>query len=285
MEADSITVSLFDGTTYDAALIGYDESNDIAVLKVDAEGLSPVILGDSGHLNVGDQVLAIGNPLGELTFSLTSGLVSAMDRIVTLSSSVTMNLIQTDCAINSGNSGGALFNQYGEVIGVTNAKYSSSSSSEASIDNIGFAIPINSIRSIVESIMEKGYIARPYLGISVLDVSEEMELYGIPSGVAIQSVSEGSPADIAGMKVGDVITAVNNSPMDADALGDFVGSSSIGDEVLLSLYRQGENLTVTITVGEQIQSALEKEDKQTQTMPQSQFVQPGNPFGSFGGRP
>ena len=285
MEADSITVSLFDGTTYDAALIGYDESNDIAVLKVDAEGLSPVILGDSGHMNVGDQVLAIGNPLGELTFSLTSGLVSAMDRKVTLSSSVTMNLIQTDCAINSGNSGGALFNLYREVIGVTNAKYSSSSSSEASIDNIGFAIPINSIRSIVESIMEKGYIARPYLGISVLDVSEEMELYGIPSGVAIQSVSEGSPADIAGMKVGDVITAVNNSPMDADALGDFVGSSSIGDEVLLSLYRQGENLTVTITVGEQIQSALEKEDKQTQTIPQGQFVQPGNPFGSFGGRP
>lgn len=132
--------------------------------------------------------------------------------------------------------------------------------------------------------MEKGYIARPYLGISVLDVSEEMELYGIPSGVAIQSVSEGSPADIAGMKVGDVITAVNNSPMDADALGDFVGSSSIGDEVLLSLYHQGENLTVTITVGEQIQSALEKEDKQIQTMPQGQFVQPGNPFGSFGGR-
>ena len=284
MEADSITVSLFDGTTYDAALIGYDESNDIAVLKVDSEGLSPVILGDSGHLNVGDQVLAIGNPLGELTFSLTSGLVSAMDRKVTLSSSVTMNLIQTDCAINSGNSGGALFNLYGEVIGVTNAKYSSSSSSEASIDNIGFAIPINSIRSIVESIMEEGYIARPYLGISVLDVSEEMELYGIPSGVAIQSVAVGSPADIAGMKVGDVITAVNNSPMDADALGDFVGSSSIGDEVLLSLYRQGENLTVTITVGEQIQSALEKEDKQTQTVPQVQFVQPGNPFGSFGRR-
>ena len=113
-DADSITVSLFDGTTYDTALIGYDESNDIAVLKVEAENLSPVILGDSDQLNVGDQVLAIGNPLGELTFSLTSGLVSAMDRKVTLSSTVTMNLIQTDCAINSGNSGGALFNLYGE---------------------------------------------------------------------------------------------------------------------------------------------------------------------------
>lgn len=179
-DADSITVSLFDGATYDAALIGYDESNDIAVLKVEAENLSPVILGNSDQLNVGDQVLAIGNPLGELTFSLTSGLVSAMYRKVTLSSTVTMNLIQTDCAINSGNSGGALFNLYGEVIGVTNAKYSSSSSSEASIDNIGFAIPVNSILAIVESIIEKGYIASPYIGVSVLDVSEEMRLYGIP---------------------------------------------------------------------------------------------------------
>ena len=284
-DADSITVSLFDGTTYDAALIGYDESNDIAVLKVDAENLSPVILGDSDHLNVGDQVLAIGNPLGELTFSLTSGLVSAMDREVTLSSTVTMNLIQTDCAINSGNSGGALFNQYGEVIGVTNAKYSSSSGSEASIDNIGFAIPINSIRGIVESIIEKGYIASPYIGVSVLDVSEEMKLYGIPTGIAIQSVAEGSPAEAAGVKVGDVITAVNDTAMDSNALVDFVGSSGIGDELSLAIYRQGETLTITITVGEQILSALANEEtQQTQTMPQGQFVQPGNPFGSFGGR-
>ena len=282
-DADSITVSLFDGTTYDAALIGYDESNDIAVLKVDAENLSPVILGDSDQLNVGDQVLAIGNPLGELTFSLTSGLVSAMDRKVTLSSTVTMNLIQTDCAINSGNSGGALFNLYGEVIGVTNAKYSSSSSSEASIDNIGFAIPINSIRSIVESIIEKGYIASPYIGVSVLDVSEEMKLYGIPAGIAIQSVTEGSPAEAAGLKVGDVITAVNDIVMDSNDLVDFVGGSDIGEKIDLSIYRQGENLTITIAVGEQIQSALANEEtQQTQTMPQGQFVQPGNPFGGFG---
>ena len=284
-DADSITVSLFDGTTYDAALIGYDESNDIAVLKVEAENLSPVILGDSDQLNVGDQVLAIGNPLGELTFSLTSGLVSAMDRKVTLSSTVTMNLIQTDCAINSGNSGGALFNLYGEVIGVTNAKYSSSSSSEASIDNIGFAIPVNSILAIVESIIENGYIARPYIGVSVLDVSEEMRLYGIPEGIAIQSVAEGSPAEAAGLQVGDVITTVNDTAMDSDALVDFVGSSHIGDAVMLSIYRQGENLTIPITVGEQIQSALAQEEKhKSQSIPQGQYVQPGNPFGGFGGR-
>ena len=140
--SNSIKVTTYDGTSYDAQLIGYDESNDIAVLKIDATDLTPVVLGDSDTLNVGDTVVAIGNPLGELTFSLTTGVVSALDRPVTFSTGTTMNLIQTDCAINSGNSGGALFNLYGEVIGITNAKYSSSSSSsEASIDNIGFAIP------------------------------------------------------------------------------------------------------------------------------------------------
>ena len=142
--SNSITVACYDGSSYDAKLVGYDESNDIAVLKVEASGLSPVILGSSDKMNVGDSVVAIGNPLGELTFSLTSGAVSAMDREVTLSGNITMDLIQTDCAINSGNSGGALFNMYGEVIGITNAKYSSSTG-EASIDNIGFAIPINDI--------------------------------------------------------------------------------------------------------------------------------------------
>lgn len=288
-DADSITVALFDGTTYDAALIGYDESNDIAVLKVDAENLPPVILGDSDSLNVGDPVVAIGNPLGELTFSLTAGMVSAMDREVTLSSSVSMNLIQTDCAINSGNSGGALFNMYGEVIGITNAKYSSSSSSEASIDNIGFAIPVNSIRSIVESIIEKGYIASPYIGISVLDVSEEMQMYGIPAGVAIQAVTEGSPSAAADLQTGDVITAVNGAAMDSSTLVDFVGSSSIGDQITLDLYRQGETITVTVTVGEQIQSALANEEAaHSQQSSQGQFMQPGNqggnPFGGFGGR-
>ena len=121
--SNSITVTAYDGTTYDATLVGYDESNDIAVLKVDASDLTPVTLGDSDNLNVGDSVIAIGNPLGELTFSLTAGAVSALNRQVTLSNNVTMDLIQTDCAINSGNSGGALFNLYGEVIGITNAKY------------------------------------------------------------------------------------------------------------------------------------------------------------------
>ena len=286
-DSDSITVSMYDGTTYDATLIGYDESNDIAVLKVEAEEeLTPVVLGDSDSLNVGDSVVAIGNPLGELTFSLTAGLVSAMDREVTLSSSVTMDLIQTDCAINSGNSGGALFNLYGEVIGITNAKYSSSSSSEASIDNIGFAIPINSVRSIVDSIIEKGYISSPYVGVSVLDVSEETQMYGVPAGIAIQSVTEDAPAAQAGLQVGDIITAVNGTAMTSNELVDFVGSSSVGDTLAFSIYRQGQALDITVTVGEQIQSALANEEAaqiQQSQMPQ-QGGQGANPFGGFGGR-
>ena len=127
--ANTIRVAMNDGKSYEAKLIGQDASNDIAVLKIEAAGLTPVVLGDSDRLKVGEDVMAIGNPLGELTFSLTKGVVSALDRPITLSSGVTMKLIQTDCSINSGNSGGALFNLYGEVIGITNAKYSTTSAS------------------------------------------------------------------------------------------------------------------------------------------------------------
>ena len=277
-DSSSISVSMYNGDSYEATLIGYDESNDIAVLKIDAEGLAPVILGDSDNLNVGDSVVAIGNPLGELTFTLTAGAVSAKDREITLSGNVTMNLIQTDCAINSGNSGGALFNLYGEVIGVTNAKYGTSSSSSASIDNIGFAIPINSIMNIVESIIEKGYISKPYIGISILDVSAETQKYGIPAGAAVQAVAENGPAAQAGLQSGDVITAVNGTAMTSNELVSFIGQASIGQQIVFSIYRQGEVLEITVDVGEQIQSALEQEQEQQQTQTQQGY--PGNfPWG------
>ena len=258
--SNSISVTLYDGKSYDAVLIGYDESSDIAVLKIDAEGLTPVVLGDSDNLNVGDSVVAIGNPLGELTFSLTSGAVSALNREITLSNSVTMNLIQTDCAINSGNSGGALFNLYGEVIGITNAKYSGSGSG-ASIDNIGFAIPINHVRGIVESIIENGYVAKPYIGVSVTDVSEETMGYGLPAGAAVKAVSEDSPAEKAGLQVNDIITAVNGKEISGrTGLSEAVSAASVGDTLTLTVYRQGNTISVDVTVGEQIQSALANED-------------------------
>ena len=266
--------------------MGYDESNDIAVLKVEAEGLTPVILGDSDNLNVGDSVVAIGNPLGELTFSLTSGAISALDREITLSSGVTMDLIQTDCAINSGNSGGALFNMYGEVIGITNAKYSGSgSSSEASIDNIGFAIPINHVRSIVQNIIEDGYIAKPYIGVTVSNVSEEVQGYGLPEGATVQSVLEDSPAAEAGLQVSDIITAVNGTAISGSSdLVDAVSAASVGDTLKLTVYRQGETLEIELTVGEQIQSALAEEESDDSQQEQSQeFSQGLLPWGySFG---
>ena len=280
--SNSITVSFYDGTTAEAALIGYDVSNDIAVLKVEAENLQTVVLGDSGNLNVGDTVVAIGNPLGELTFSLTAGAVSALDREVTTSNGITMNLMQTDCAINSGNSGGALFNLYGEVIGITNAKYSSGSSSEASIDNIGFAIPVNDIRNIVESIIEKGYIAKPYIGVSVTDVSEETQSYGLPQGAAIKTIVEDSPAAQAGLQINDIITHVNGNAITGSSdLVKVVGDAEIGATLKLTVYRQGTTIELDITIGEQVQSATQQAQPQQQQ--QSGSVFPGFPFWGFDG--
>ena len=282
-DSNSITVSLYDGTEYDATLVGCDESNDIAVLKIDAEGLTPVVLGDSDNLNVGDQVVAIGNPLGELTFSLTTGVVSALNREVTLSSNVTMNLIQTDCAINSGNSGGALFNLYGEVIGITNAKYSSSSSSsEASIDNIGFAIPLNHVKKIVKSIIETGSITKPYIGVTVSSVSSEAQGYGLPTGAAVRSVEADSPAAKAGLEENDIITEVDGTAINSSTeLVNYVGEKTPGDELTFKVYRQGEELELTVTIGEKTQSAMPTtttDDAQQSQQSQGQSQQGGQLF-------
>ena len=253
-DSNSITVSMYDGKSYKAELIGYDESNDVAVLKIDATGLVPVVLGNSDKINVGDSVVAIGNPLGELTFSLTAGSISAKDREITMSNGATMQLMQTDCAINSGNSGGALFNLYGEVIGITNAKYSSGSSG-ASIDNIGFAIPINKAWAIAESIIEKGYYAKPYIGVSVITVSQETQSYGLPQGAAVKEITKASPAESAGLKINDIITHVNGNAITGSSdLVWIVGDAAIGDTLKLTVYRQGSTLELTLTVGEQIQS-------------------------------
>ena len=282
-DSNSITVSLYDGTEYDATLVGCDESNDIAVLKIDAEGLTPVVLGDSDNLNVGDQVVAIGNPLGELTFSLTTGVVSALNREVTLSSNVTMNLIQTDCAINSGNSGGALFNLYGEVIGITNAKYSSSSSSsEASIDNIGFAIPLNHVKNIVKSIIETGSITKPYIGVTVSSVSSEAQGYGLPTGAAVRSVEADSPPAKAGLEENDIITEVDGTAINSSTeLVNYVGEKTPGDELTFKVYRQGEELELTVTIGEKTQSAMPTtttDDAQQSQQSQGQSQQGGQLF-------
>ena len=186
-----ITVFFADGKSYDATLVGGEEENDIAVLKVDAGNLQTVTLGDSDALNVGEEVYAIGNPLGELTFTFTGGYVSAKDRSVTMSDGTVMNMLQTDTAINSGNSGGPLFNEYGQVIGIVSAKLSSSSSSEATVEGLGFAIPINDVKDMVTSIMEHGYVTgKPNVGILMSDVDEAAQRYGVPAGAEVLAILE-----------------------------------------------------------------------------------------------
>lgn len=249
--ANSVTVSTYGGASYNAKIVGYDEGNDLAVLKIEATGLSPVVLGSSEKLNVGDTVLAIGNPLGELTFSLTTGVVSALNREVTFSGGTVMDLLQTDCAINSGNSGGALFNLYGEVVGITNAKYSGSSSSGASIDNIAFAIPIDSVRAIVESIIEKGYYAKPVIGVSVTDVDENSRQLGIPAGAWVKEVTAGGAAEAAGIQANDVITAINGTEISGVSdLKRILAKASAGDELSLVIWRKNQSLTLTVVVRE-----------------------------------
>ena len=254
--ANEIKVTTYDDKTYKAELIGYDESNDIAVLKVDADDLTPVVLGDSEQMNVGDSVVAIGNPLGELTFSLTSGSVSALNRKITINNTA-MNLIQTDCAINSGNSGGALFNSHGEVIGITNAKYSGSGdSSSASIDNIGFAIPINSVRDIITSIIEKGYIEKPYIGITVYDAVSDYKGKEL-QGAVVHSVEKDSPADKAGLQEDDIITAVNGEKISGTAdLVTILAQGEEGDKLTLTVSRDGETIEVKVKLAVRQQSAL-----------------------------
>ena len=259
---DKVTVATYDQETYDATVIGYDESSDIAVLKIDAGNLKPVTLGDSGKLRVGDTVYAIGNPLGELTFSLTRGIVSALSRNISTESGSSMGLIQTDCAINSGNSGGALFNTSGEVIGITNAKFSSSGSMEAEIDNIGFAIPINSVKRIVTSIIENGYVLKPYIGIAVSPLSEDSAgIIGIKSGAVVQDVTADVPADKAGIKVNDVITKVDDKVIrDSTDLVQVIADTDPGEIVTFSIYRQGKELTLPVEVGSKTESALKNEE-------------------------
>ena len=296
-DSKTVTIATYDNQTYDAKVIGYDQSNDIAVIKIEAKGLTPVTLGDSNTLRVGDDVLAIGNPLGELTFSLTKGVVSALSRNVTVESGTTMHLIQTDCAINSGNSGGALFNMQGEVIGITNAKYSSSGyTGEASIDNIGFAIPINSVKRIVASIVENGYIIKPYIGVSVSSMSEETaSITGIKAGAWVREVTEGAPADKAGVKVNDVIVKVGDTEItSSEDLVAVVSSSDPGETLRFYLYRQGKELELDVTIDSKTESATKNEDeaaaaeKDPSANPQERQNQQPNPYnyngeGDWGG--
>lgn len=288
-----ITVFFADGKSYDATLVGGEEENDIAVLKIDQGNLRPVVLGDSDAINVGEDVYAIGNPLGELTFTFTGGYVSAKDRSVTMSDGTVMNMIQTDTAINSGNSGGPLFDKYGQVVGIVSAKLSSSSSSEASVEGLGFAIPINDVKDMVTSIMENGYVTgKPNVGILMSDVDESAQRYGVPAGSEILAILDGSCAQTAGLQVGDIITAVGDTSVSSsDALKSAIKDCKAGDSVTFTVYRSGETLTINVVLDEDNQERQDamnqlSEDYNQQQQQQSQPQQGGNyyynfPFGNW----
>lgn len=291
-DADSIQVSFVDGTTYDATLVGGESENDIAVLKIDATGLTPVIIGDSDNVKVGEQVVAIGNPLGELTFSMTSGIVSAKDRSITMENGEVMNMIQTDTAINSGNSGGPLFDMYGQVIGITSAKLSGSSSSSATIEGLGFAIPINDIKDMVTDIMENGYVTgKPYMGITVSTVPESIsERYGMSQGALVESVDESSCAAKAGLEKGDIITAMDGKTVISSAeLVEAKKNYKAGDTVTLEVERNGEKLELTLTFDEDTperraaqEEAQAEQEQEEQQSEQSSGSSSGSYFWPFG---
>ncbi len=260
--ATAIKVTLNNGDSFDATLVGGEELNDVAVLKIDGiTGLKPVVLGDSDDLVVGETVCTIGNALGTLSFSQTSGAISAMDRSVTMSDGTVISMIQTDCSINSGNSGGPLFDSYGRVAGIVSAKYSNNGdSSSAAIEGIGFAIPINDVVDIITDYMEYGYVTgRPSMGITVATVEEDhQQHFSWPAGVYVNSVESGSCAERAGIRMGDIITKLGDTPVTTVAeLTSAKNDYKAGESASVTLYRAGETLTVTIVFDEQAQTTQE----------------------------
>ena len=290
--ASSTSVTLYDGTEYEAAIIGGDEDYDIAVLKVDPGDteLTPVVVGDSSELNVGDTVAAIGNPLGELTFSMTSGIVSCVDRLINVDGTP-FNMIQIDAAVNSGNSGGPLFNTYGEVVGIVSAKYSSSSSG-ASVEGLGFAIPINDVITLIEDIMTDGYVSKPTLSLSGGSFSPSMNPNsGTDSGVYIYSVEAGGAAANAGLQSGDIIVKIGD--YDVETLDDITALKkqySAGDTVTVEYYRNGSRQTTELTFdASDPTTQTSSEENNTTNNNQGGYFDPwsyffGSPFGSYRGQ-
>mgnify|MGYP000044535178 CR=1 FL=1 len=254
--ASTITVTIGD-KDYTATLVGEDTTSDIAVIKIDADGLTPATVGNSDSLKVGQSVMAVGNPLGELGGTVTGGMISALNRSVTIqgtNSTNTMSLIQMDASVSPGNSGGGLFNMNGELVGIVNAK---SSSSDA--EGLGFAIPINDAIKVAQELLENGYVTgRPYLGITYLAVTDAQtaQQLGVNAyGVYIVDVTKGGPADQAGLKAGDRIVSVDGSEIAAkDDLGTLMQKHVAGDTLAITVARDGQMQTVNVTLGEKTAS-------------------------------
>ncbi len=264
--AQRLRVILSDSTEYEATLVGFDAVNDLAVLKVDATGLPYVKLGSSDALAVGDQVLAIGNPLGELTSTLTVGYISAKDRMVN-TDGTSLNMLQTDAAINSGNSGGPLFNMSGEVVGITTAKYSGTSASGATIEGIGFAIPMDDVADMITELMEKGFVSSAYLGVMVRDVDPTVsQSYGIPMGVYVEEVTPGSCAQAAGVQAKDIIINLGGHEVTSmSTLTKVLRKLEPGQTTTITVYRGGAQMHMDITLDQKPVETEQEEEPVTTT--------------------
>ena len=263
-----VSVLTYDGTEYTADIVGYDKENDIAVLKIDATGLTPVTMGSADDIVVGDAVYAVGNPLGELNFTMTSGIISATDRTITTDTdSVPINMFQIDAAVNSGNSGGPVYDAEGEVIGVVTAK-----TSATGVEGLGFAIPIEDASHIADQLMEYGYVTdRATVGISGYTLPESVaDRYGMVPGAYVTSVTENSPASQAGIQERDIITAVDGKELAGfTELTAIVRSYAVGDTAEMTIWRNGETMTVSVTFGESQKPA------EATPSPEPQQNQPG----------
>ena len=288
--ATTLKVITWDGQEHTAKLVGGDAGNDLAVLKIEGKDYHYATLGSSDEMVVGDRVAAIGNPLGELTSTLTVGYISATDRAVNTDGTY-INMLQTDAAINSGNSGGPLFNMKGEDIGITTAKYSGTSTSGATIEGIGFAIPIDDVADMIQDLKEHGYITGAYLGVMVQDVNADAaEMYGFPTGAYVVEVTEGSCAQKAGVQVKDII--VNIAGYDTPSMSDLTRALrklEAGEKTTITVYRSGKQVHLEITLDEKPQPSQTQQDDNTQEPTQAQQEQQsGNwnglfPFFGFGG--
>ena len=247
--ASNVTVTLQDGSTHPATVVGADSQSDIAVVKIDATGLTPAVMGDSDKLAVGETVLAVGNPLGELSGTVTNGIVSALNREVTVNNQK-MTLIQTNASISPGNSGGGLFNAEGDLIGIVNAKSVSDNA-----EGLGFAIPVNTAIQVATDLIQNGYVSgRPVMGVTVVTISDAQTAaqYGVSSyGVYVAEVTENGPAAQAGVQKGDRIVSVDDTLIESNNdLTDLISSHAVGDTLNVQLSRDRQLMNVQVTLGE-----------------------------------
>ncbi len=244
-----INVTMYNGDKYKATIVGKEAENDVALIKVDATGLPALVLNTSGNLIVGQQVYAIGNPLGELTYTLSDGIVSALDRDIAVEANVSIRMFQISAAINSGNSGGPVFNDKGEVIGIASAKYAS-----AGVEGLGFAIPIEDAMEIVDDLIQYGFVrGKAYFGITVRTVTQTVaEYYNWVTGAFIVELDEESCAAVAGLKEGDIIVKLDDHVINSSSDLILAKKSYVaGDTAELEVFRNGEYFTTTITFEEE----------------------------------